>query len=460
MNSSRKWDLMASWQDRVGRGAPTAEILQWIHDLNEETHVKIQRESLNECRGWSLDEETGVLRNDGGTFFQVAGLEAYLGDCLVDQPILLQDEIGFLGILCRFFGGVLHFLMQAKIEPGNINKIQLSPTLQATKSNFTQKHGGAQPKYLSFFRDARKHEILYDQIQSEQAARFLGKRNRNMVVLTKQEVPLYANWRWMTLGQIHELLTYDNIVNMDTRTVLSGLPFGFGPSDEGGFLEGDPLFQSMKGDGRNKRNEAFHCLNNQKMFAPARRRLVPLQQLNQWVIEPERIYNPKGAPFEVCFFEIEIEGREVRHWHQPLFAAKGRACFILVCARLEGRFVFLVHLSQEAGTFDSVEWGPTAQWEAGEVPIATALTAHLQELMADEKTHLACRVLSEEGGRFYHEENLNYILEGDYDVLQSFVGGDASYLWLDYHTLLRLMEANNVLNIQLRNLLALLDFTK
>ena len=31
------------------------------------------------------------------------------------------------------------------------------------------------------------------------------------------------DFRWMTLGQIKELMHYDNMVNMDTRTVLSGL---------------------------------------------------------------------------------------------------------------------------------------------------------------------------------------------------------------------------------------------
>ena len=55
--------------------------------------------------------------------------------------------------------------MQAKIEPGNINKIQLSPTIQATKSNFTQKHGGRKPNYLEYFLNAVDHEIIVDQIQ-------------------------------------------------------------------------------------------------------------------------------------------------------------------------------------------------------------------------------------------------------------------------------------------------------
>ena len=34
------------------------------------------------------------------------------------------------------------YLLQSKIEPGNINGVQLSPTVQATKSNYLRKHGG------------------------------------------------------------------------------------------------------------------------------------------------------------------------------------------------------------------------------------------------------------------------------------------------------------------------------
>jgi len=72
--------------------------------------------------------------------------------------------------------GILYFLMQAKIEPGNINAVQLSPTLQATKSNYTQVHKGNVPLYLSYFLEERKDvTILLDQLQSEQGARFLKK---------------------------------------------------------------------------------------------------------------------------------------------------------------------------------------------------------------------------------------------------------------------------------------------
>ena len=101
--------------------------------------------------------------------------------------------------------------------------MQISPTLQATKSNYSQIHKGKQPLYLDYFVNASPDQIILDQLQSEQGARFLRKRNRNIIIKVEEDVEEHDDFRWMTLGQIKELMRYDNMVNMDTRTVLSGL---------------------------------------------------------------------------------------------------------------------------------------------------------------------------------------------------------------------------------------------
>ena len=106
--------------------------------------------------------------------------------------------------------------------------MQLSPTLQATRSNFTRIHGGNTPHYLEYFDGTKDVTILIDQLQSEQGARFFQKRNRNIIVEIPQEedLPILDQFLWVTLGQIKALMRFPNVVNMDSRTVISCIQYG------------------------------------------------------------------------------------------------------------------------------------------------------------------------------------------------------------------------------------------
>ena len=140
-------DMLISWSGQGDSVHTLDELLAWIEERNQNLVVNIVSNRLSESDFWLYDEQTGCIRYQNHSFFEISGMKC--GD--VEQPIILQNEIGYLGILAKEINGVLHFLMQAKIEPGNINKIQISPTIQATKSNFTQKHVGNKPAYLYYF---------------------------------------------------------------------------------------------------------------------------------------------------------------------------------------------------------------------------------------------------------------------------------------------------------------------
>ena len=212
--------IITSWGNRPDVEEIKA-IIDWVREKNEKLKVSVTRSKLTDSVSWFYDETCGEIRNKNNSFFQIRGLQQYRdGEMILEQPILIQDEIGYLGIICKEINGVIHLLMQAKIEPGNVNKIQISPTIQATKSNFTQKHGGKRPAYLDYFLNVKPENIIVDQIQSEQSSRFLGKRNRNIIIMVNEEIEVLSSHRWMTLGTIKQLMKIDNLVNMDTRTVL------------------------------------------------------------------------------------------------------------------------------------------------------------------------------------------------------------------------------------------------
>ena len=415
-------------------------LLKWIRAKNESTFVEIEKIDFSLCAGWIFDKN--IHRCDN-SFFTIQGIK----NEFLEQPIIIQNEIGFLGILAKYANNELCFLLQAKIEPGNVNCVQISPTIQATKSNFTQKHGGKKPLFLDYFLNP-KH-IIVDQLQSEQSSRFLGKRNRNMIVLVEGDIPEDENFKWISFLQLKKLMRYDNLVNMDTRTVISCLPFYFlNTSFEDTCFENSVHSKYVI----NEIARVYNYLNNYKMFDKANYELCNLSDLKNWSFNGKEIVANYKATFKVCFCDITIEGREVKHWCQPLFEATSIATFGLIYCEDNGVYKFLIKAKPEIGCFDKIEIGPTVQiddidHENNEVE------SRFFEILKNKKAIMIDVLLSEEGGRFYHEQNRNVIAKADtiFDVPED-------YFWVSFGTLNVLTQVNNCLNIQLRNLLSLLEF--
>ncbi|MEG1952670.1 MAG: NDP-hexose 2,3-dehydratase family protein [Hydrogenoanaerobacterium sp.] len=445
--------IIESWACTDSKQNSTGQLLEWIEERNKTVKVDIKKVAPTKSDVWQYRAEDGCIANSDRSFFTIHGFRR--GE--IEQPIIIQDEIGYLGILCKEISGVLHFLMQAKIEPGNINKIQISPTIQATKSNFMQKHGGNRPAYLDYFLESSKYEVIVDQIQSEQSSRFLGKRNRNIIIIVPPEtsVEMTPNHRWMTLGQIKQLMKYDNVVNMDTRTVLSCIPFHLAkPETAQVFFNNLALYRSICfGDGINHMPEIYQQINNSRMFDEERPQLVPLQSMANWRWDGGEFVCKDGYHFKIVFCDIEIEGREVKRWTQPLFQAVGIATFGLLCFESNGVLEFLVKARDEIGSFDGPELGATLQLEADQIASDEIEKFFMKQY--DECNGIMHDViLSEEGGRFYHEQNRNIVLKVLEEQLPELPRG---YFAVDYKTLNMLVQINNCLNIQLRNLLSLLE---
>lgn len=455
-------DIIESWVNEQGNVNSYNELLSWIQELNKTTYVNINECSINDSSFWFYDDYNGEVLNRKRSFFSIKGMRRFEnGEFTGEQPIIIQPEIGYLGIICRKIDGVLNFLMQAKIEPGNVNCVQISPTIQATKSNFTRAHGGKLPTYFELFEHSDRYEVVYDQIQSEQATRFYKKRNRNMIMIVNDDFEIFQNFRWMTLGQIKKLMEVDNLVNMDTRTVLSGIPLvtqNLSENEKEKISEqfsDKALFNSIfHSDPQNNLPWIYQRLNDYKMFQDVKIATVPLNQLVDWKVDEFGITCKKQADFMVRYYDIEISGREVQHWSQPLFKAIGMATFGLLSRIKDGKRQYLIKIKPEIGSFDKAEIGPSVQWEPTHYLYNDNEVEKLFRKKYESKKDVMIDViLSEEGGRFYHEQNNNVIVEIDADELQTL---PEDYIWVEYATLNYLVQVNNCLNIQLRNLLSLI----
>ena len=457
------YKLLESWSSKSTSITSYEDIRQWLDIIKNNTYVNVKETMINDDSFWFYDEINGEILNRKRSFFQIKGIQEYKdGSLILEQPIIIQPEIGYLGIICKEINGTIHFLMQAKIEPGNINRVQLSPTIQATKSNFMKMHGGDTPPYLEYFEKASNYTILYDQIQSEQGARFLHKRNRNMIILVEEEIEVLPSYKWMTIYQIKRLMRENNIVNMDTRTVISMLNMSLiniikDDSSSVQSMFGDKsmyysFFNDIKYDVFVK---IYNYINNCKMFHSYKEKLVPLNELYTWAVNDKGVFCKNDYPFSVKYYDIEITGREVKSWTQPLFVADGEMVLALLTRVRDNVREFLIQVKHEVGYCDIVELAPSIQKESNDNK-EDAVSSFVNKAIAsgsDKIKVLTDVYLSEEGGRFYHEENRNLIIQIAGDDLEQLPEG---YFWVEYNILGALLNINNCVNVQLRNLISLL----
>ncbi len=211
------------------------EVRNWFLSEQKRSKLSVQDIPLTQCRGWHFNEDDGTIRHESGDFFYVQGVrvsmteEREVGDGGWDQPIITQVgyDGGILGILRSKFNDIPYYLVEAKAEPGNPDKIQISPTLQATFSNLKRSHGGRKPRFSNYFENPKENSanVLFEQWMSEDGGRLHLKRNKGMLVEIEngQEIKIPQSFIWLTLYQIKELIKQESWVNPHIRGIISHL---------------------------------------------------------------------------------------------------------------------------------------------------------------------------------------------------------------------------------------------
>jgi len=459
----------------------TEEIIEWLQELNRKESFHVETIPLAEMRNWSFEEWTGDLRHESGGFFSIRGLKVITNMGPVKewtQPIIDQPEIGVLGIITKKINGILYLLMQAKVEPGNIIPFQVSPTVQATRSNYMQIHGGKPTQYLEYFMDESRATVLVDHLQSEQGARFYRKRNRNIIVRIRDEEDINpaSRYRWMTLGQVKHLMRFDNTVNMDARSVISNIsydpekktrlkqvredelceclensPLVTKPVDE--FKTGMAISGHSNSPSKHNDEELLHRLSRDKFNCELITRLIPLNEVRDWRRSPNEISHVEGKFFSVIGLRISAADREVHFWDQPIVKQVDPGIVGFFLRELDGVMHFLVQLKMESGNMDLFECAPTVQCITGSYQKGERPRFVSDILQASEAQVILDTMQSEEGGRFYREANRNIMLRcGENSPIEEL----PLYHWMNMKQLKMLLKFNNSVNVESRSLLAMI----
>ena len=154
--------------------------------------------------------------------------------------------------------------------------------------------------------------------------------------------------------------------------------------------------------------------------------------------------------FDVRWVSVEIMHREVSRWDQPIIAPSGVGVIAFIVKKIRGVYHFLVHAEIECGNFDIYELGPTVSCvEQNHPPGSVRFLEYILSARDDQIIYSALQ--SEEGGRFYHEQNKNIIVEADESFPEVV---PKNYKWMTLNQLMFFIKFNNFVNIGARSLLA------
>jgi oxidase EvaA len=224
--SQRFYDELISEEDTNQIGS----ILDWLQAIKDNLDAVVTEVPLNEItKDWGVNKQTGNYEHITKGFFKLIGVRV---DTNIresgrgwDQPIVDQGtESSVAGLLRCRKNGVPYYAVEAKFEPGNYDRVLLSPTLQVTYDNFNQIHGGKKPLFSEYFNgEMLNTEVVLDRWYPEDGGRFYLKRVKNMIVEIDQEISIPENFKWINISQLRKILELENIANPHLRSIMAVL---------------------------------------------------------------------------------------------------------------------------------------------------------------------------------------------------------------------------------------------
>ena len=434
------------------------DILSWLGDVNARHCMEVSLCNLSELRDWHYSPDFFYLSHRTFRYFSIIGLEVNKTSKIDveawNQPIILQPEIGLLGLAIRRTSSGLQYLVQAKSEPGNLNSVQISPTIQATESNIDRVHGQSSIPLADLFLNAPVDCVVYDALQSEQGGRFFKKRNRNIIidVTTLQDIHLNSDdYAWISQNEMYSLLHINDVVNMDLRSVLSCLPIDYlnltcssspahHPELDHSFLHSERFILSW--------------LTRAKISEKVLVQKISLKDITPWLIGHDKIHHPSQNYFQIRGVQCHTKSPNHYHWYQPIIQPCSPGLIVFFVKEIDGLIYFLVQAKLEAGCFNFSELAPTIQCLTGNID-SFKPPKYLDYIDSIEPQRVIYdHYQSEEGGRFYRESNRNMIVKVQSNFLTQYSN---THIWIAYEQLKHLSLYGNMVNVQARCLLTVFD---
>jgi oxidase EvaA len=196
--------------------------------LKSHYELNVEKINLQKVKDWHYDGNT--ISNNDGKYFSVIGELVKIGNREVQawyQPMIKPAQEGIIGFIVKKINGVFHFLVQAKVEIGNFDVLEIAPTVQCLTGNYRENINEYSVSFVNDFLHDNGHSIIHRSLQSEEGGRFYKEQNLNMIIEVTDSFPndLPPNYFWMTYSQLLMFMKFNNYLNIATRSLISLIPF-------------------------------------------------------------------------------------------------------------------------------------------------------------------------------------------------------------------------------------------
>ena len=417
------------------------KFIQWFNLQKKKQQISCKIKYLKDLKYWLKNDN--LIHHSSGKFFKIVGIEVKSNTRGKnwDQPIIVQKELGILGIIKDKFQN--RYLLQAKVEPGNKNKLQLSPTVQATKSNYKRVHGGKKIPYLNFFLKNKNNFIS----QSEQGYRYLYKSNYNSLLITKKNIKVLNNYYWLHIKDIIKIIKKRSIFNMDTISVFST------------FINKEKLDIPL-----HSMNEILKWLLKKDKIFYLSVKIKPLNKLRDWKVGNDKIEHKNKNHFSVVGINVKSNKREIKEWDQPIIKGKKLALAGFIICYFNKTKHYLCKYNKKPGLKKSTLSCSVNTSDIINYKTNNKLSSFQNYLINNfflKKSSKRFKVvyeniLSDEGGRFYNCEikykalliNKNFILKLPND-----------YIWISQNQVIKMIQRKKI-DIEARLLFGCINIEK
>lgn len=336
------------------------------------------------------------LLNTKSDYFRIS---LYKNETNATRFLITQCQPALVMLLLTEVEGKLCALLNIRYEPGLIDSVNYTTTIQSTPNNYLRQHGGKETPFLEFVKNPQDYgTVLFDTENYDWGDLYILKRKRYLIIKVNNYVAPPSGFFWVTRQTLVQMATQDQLITNDLRVCI-------------------PLLDI----------ETPASIPGEVSLDKAQKTIAKLP-FNYETFDSEGIH--------IRFFRARTRAREVATWTQPLLAGYKSRQINLTFKENAGSRQYALTRASQIGLLGRTVWFPA-------------------EVAAADVCSSVCT--SAEGGRFWRHAIHIQLLRLTTDI--NAADENEKIVWVSEKQLLDMIATPLATSLELRMALSLVDLT-